>query len=162
MNQAPGAGSVAWPVNQPSSMLPLYHGCPLLTAQIPSAYLAWHWALKGNRIELCEIPIYITLVHLWPHNIRAKCILRAFCTHYHGYPLILEEVIAFHGFELAVDAVPASQHKDSLRLCPGGDLSQRVIVVLHAYCVCHMLLTLDALLDKRGPRHNLLQVGQVD
>ena len=29
MIHAPGAGSIAQPVNQQSSMLPLYHGCPL-------------------------------------------------------------------------------------------------------------------------------------
>ena len=29
MNHAPGAGSIARPVDQRSSTLPLYHGCPL-------------------------------------------------------------------------------------------------------------------------------------
>ena len=28
MNHAPGAGSIAWPVDQKSSVLLLYHGCP--------------------------------------------------------------------------------------------------------------------------------------
>ena len=39
MNHVPGAGSPAQPVDQQSSALPLYHGCPLHYAGI-SPYIA--------------------------------------------------------------------------------------------------------------------------
>ena len=38
MNHAPGAGSIAQPVDQQSSALPLYHGCPQRKVRVMTDY----------------------------------------------------------------------------------------------------------------------------
>ena len=61
MNHAAGAGLIARPVDQQSSVLPLYHGCPLLTSGFPCNFVLSEGMTIGRTIEFQVILIIFWL-----------------------------------------------------------------------------------------------------
>ena len=56
INNTPGARSIARPVDQQSSMLPLYHGCPSLVVRKiePYPHKRWDENLTGMFVKFTE------------------------------------------------------------------------------------------------------------